>query len=788
MEAEEQVEAKVEQLLSQMTLKEKIDYIGGHKDFRIRAIPRLKIPEIILSDGPVGVREHGRSIGYPAGVNIASSWNQELAFELGQSLGSDARARGVHIILTPGVNITRSPLCGRNFEYFGEDPYLTSRMAVNLINGIQSQNVVATIKHFACNNQEWNRHQVSSDVDIRTLRELYLRAFEAAVKEADVGCVMTSYNLVNGVHMSQNKSLNVDLLKDEWGFNGILMSDWTSTYDGIEAANAGLDLEMPYAACMNRETLFAAIQSGKVDVATIDDKVRRILRIIVRFGFLDRPQTDYRDSFFNHKGHVVARKMADESIVLLKNDGALPLDATKIRSIAVIGPCALGKIPFGSGSSEVKPHLIQSYIAGISDQLADDVEIYYASGTPEYTHTHFTTSEEGNEKGLKGEYYTNTTLSGEPALTRVDSHMQFHWKERSYKKGGPVNHYSARWTGYYTPQSTGDHTFYLSGNDGFRLHLNDIVLVDHWNTPNTSFRHATLPLEEGKRYKVCLEYYVQHGPQGISFWISPGQNTAIERAKEAAASSEVAIVCAGYGVEHEGEDWDRTFFLPLAQDELIKEISSINPRTIVVMSAGGNVDMSRWLHSINALLYAWYPGQEGAKSLGNILFGKISPSGRLPMTFEKALKDSSTYASYHDQNDLKRVSYSEGIFVGYRHYDTHNIEPQFPFGYGLSYTTFSYSNLSFDKNTVSVDITNTGPMAAKEVALVFVRDESTEVSRPEKELKGFTKVTLEPNETKRVTIPLDARAFSYYDIATKSWQRSRGPFELIVNSQKLTIK
>ncbi len=782
VEAHNTTEAKVEHILSQMTLKEKIDYIGGHNYFSIRPIPRLKLPEIVMADGPAGVREHGRSTGYPSAITIASSWNTELTQTLGQMIGSDARSRGVHILLTPGVNICRSPLCGRNFEYFGEDPHLTSRMAVSVIKGIQSQNVVATIKHFACNNQEWNRNQVSSDVDERTLREIYLPAFEAAVKEADVGCVMAGYNLVNGTHMTEHKALNVDLLKNEWGFTGILMSDWTSTYDGIEAANGGLDLEMPYGACMNRETLFAAIQNGKIDVATIDDKVRRILRTIIRFGFLERPQTDYRDSFFNHKGHVVARKMAEEGMVLLKNDGTLPLNGKKIQSLAVIGPCALGKIPVGSGSSEVKPHIHESYIAGIANHLADDASVFYASGVPEYTHTKFTTTLEGRESGLKAEYFTNPTLRGEAALTRVDSHVKFQWKEKSYQKGGPVNHYSVRWTGYYAATKSGDHTFYISGNDGFRLHLNDVPLIDHWMEHKGSFRHVTLPLEEGKQYKVCLEYYVKHGPQGISFWITPGKNLAIERAKEAAASCDAAIVCAGFGMEHEGEDWDRTFFLPLAQDELIKEVASANPRTIVVMSAGGNVDMSDWLEHVNALLYAWYPGQEGAKALGDILFGKVSPSGKLPVTFEKSLKDSCSFSSYHDTNDTKRVAYSEGIFVGYRHFDRHNIEPQFPFGFGLSYTTFSYSNAEFRDNVVSVDITNRGQMIAKEVAQVYVRDQNKAVERPEKELKGFTKVELAPGETKRVTIPLDERAFSYYDTG---WKRSEGPFEIVVGNLKL---
>ena len=788
LHADDAVESRVEHILSQMTLKEKIDYIGGHNAFYIRGINRLKIPEIKIADGTVGVRNRGPSTSYPAGINIASSWNTDLACDVGKMMGSDARARGVHILLTPGVNIYRSCRCGRNFEYLGEDPYLTSRMAVNIISGIQSQNVAACIKHFVANNQEWNRHQVSSEVDERCLREIYLPAFEAAVKEANVGCVMAGYNLVNGIHMTQHKEFNINLLKNEWGFKGILISDWTSVYDGIEAANNGLDLEMPFAAFMNRETLFAAIQNDKVQVATIDDKVRRILRLSISYGFLDTRQTEFRDSLFNHKGHLISRCMAEEGIVLLKNDDILPLDAQKIKSIAVIGPCALKHVPYGGGSSEITPHLSQSYLGAISDLFDDKTEIYYASGIPEFSSPNFKTTSEGRENGLIAEYFDNSTLSGAPALVRVDPDITFKWKEQSYRPGGPVNHYSARWTGYTTCTKTGDYTFYLSGSDGFRLSVNDLELIDHWNHPKSSFDHKTLHLYEGKEYKVCIEYFVQHGPQGLEFGMHYGPNTAFEKAKEAAASSEVAIVCAGFDVGHEGEDWDRSFYLPYGQNELIQAVASVNPHTIVVLSSGGNVDMTSWLAHVKGLLFAGYPGQEGAKALANILFGKICPSGKLPISLEKTLEESATFNSYYDKDNSKRVAYSEGILLGYRHHDTHNIEPLFPFGFGLSYTTFSYSNLQVAKDTVSFDITNTGKKAAKEVAQVYISDPKSPVLRPAKELKGFSKVHLMPNETKRVTIALDARAFSYYDTESKNWKKSDGPFEILVGSSSKHIQ
>lgn len=771
-------EARVEQLLSQMTLKEKIDYIGGHNYFFIRGIPRLKIPEIKIADGTVGVRNYGLSTSYPSGINIASSWNRELAHEVGKMMGLDARARGVHILLAPGVNLYRSPLCGRNFEYLGEDPHLTSRMAVEMITGIQSQNVVACVKHFVANNQEWNRHEVSSDVDEKTLRELYLASFEAAVKEANVGCVMASYNRVNGVQMSQNGLLNVDLLKNEWGFKGILVSDWSSTYDGVAAANNGLDLEMPKAEFMNRETLFAAIQNGKVSMATLDDKVRRILRVLDAYGFLDTMQTAYKDSLFNHKAHIVSRKMAEESIVLLKNDNILPLKSAKVGSIAVIGPLAMKPVPHGSGSSETTPDLLQTYIGAISDMCDDSTRILHASGVPEFSCPQCRTSLEESNIGFVGEYFDNCEFKGPPALTRTDRAIQFQFKERSYREGGPTNHYSVRWTGYFTPELSGDHTFYIQAADSCRLYLNDVVLIDN---PNISFEHKTATLQEGKPYKVCVEYVVRHGPQGIGFGIAHGQNRAHERAQEAAASCEVAIVCVGFDVEHEGEDWDRSFTLPYAQSELIQHVASVNPNTIVVVSSGGNIDMTGWVDKSKALLMAWYPGQEGAKALARILFGEVSPSAKLPISLEKRLQDGACYSSYHDKDNCKRVSYSEGLFLGYRHFDRSGIEPLFPFGFGLSYTTFRYANLAATNKEVSFDITNTGPMAASEVAQVYMS--TSDPMRPKKELKGFTKVFLQPNETKRVTLPLSP--YRYYD---NGWKTFNGPIELLIGSSSKDIR
>src|SRR5882672_4824003 len=377
------VEKRVDSILSKMTLEKKIQIIGGINDFYTRPTPRLGIPSLKMSDGPMGVHDYGLTTAYPAGIALAATWDVDLAQRVGAMMGKDARARGVHFILAPGMNIYRAPMNGRNFEYFGEDPFLASRIAVSMIRGIQSQRVIATAKHFAGNNAEYGRMEVSSDIDERTLREIYLPAFEASVREAKVGAVMDAYNLVNGIYMTQNERLNNEILKGEWGFDGILMSDWESTHDGIAAANGGLDLEMPSGAFMNKRTLLPALKDGRVSTATIEGKVRRILRKGIEFGFFDQQQADPGIPLLNQEGRQVALEEAREGLVLLKNAGNfLPLDKTKRQTIAVIGPNAYPAVVGGGGSSLTKPFNAVSFLEGISDNLGKGAKVLYADDVP----------------------------------------------------------------------------------------------------------------------------------------------------------------------------------------------------------------------------------------------------------------------------------------------------------------------------------------------------------------------------------------------------------------------
>src|SRR5271157_227439 len=424
-----QVEARVDSLLKQLTLEEKIDLLGGVDDFYIRNIDHIGLPRLKMADGPLGVRNYGPSTSL-GGIALAATWDPALAKKVGRVFGQDARARGVHFLLGPGVNIYRAPMCGRDFEYFGEDPFLAARIDVGYIEGVQSEGVSGTVKHFMGNNQEYDRHNMNSVIDERTMREIYLPAFEAAVKEAHVGAMMDSYNLTNGVHMTQNGDLNTEVAKKEWGFEGVMMSDWASKYDGVAAANGGLDLEMPAGDHMNRATLLPAIRSGKVTEATIDDKVRRILRVAARFGWLDRDQTDLSIPRWNPEGDDVALETARSSMVLLKNDGnLLPLDKRHVKSITILGPDAYPAPPVGGGSAEARPFAAVSYLEGLVRYLGPETKVYYAPGLPSFDEmakaTKFTTAAEGGAPGLKAEFFSKKSLSGAPVETLIDKFVDY---------------------------------------------------------------------------------------------------------------------------------------------------------------------------------------------------------------------------------------------------------------------------------------------------------------------------------------------------------------------------
>jgi beta-glucosidase len=804
LKSSSEVERRIESILKQLTLEEKLALLGGVDGFFIRDVPRLKLPRLKMADGPLGVRNFGPATAFAGGVTLTATWNPTLAELVGTELGRDSRAKGVHFLLAPGVNINRAPMNGRNFEYFGEDPFLASRIAVGYIKGVQSQGVSATIKHFIANNSEFDRHNTDSIIDERTMREIYLPVFEAAVKEANVGAIMSSYNLTNGQHMSQNKYLLTDVVKKEWGFDGLIMSDWSGTYDGVEATNAGQDLEMPSGLHMNQETLKPAIEQGKVSLTTIDDKVRRMLRTAMRFGWLDRDQTALSIPRYNLQGRKVALNAAREGITLLKNEGdLLPLSKIKTKSILIIGPDAFPAVNVGGGSAEVQPFAGISYLEGLSNYPGAAFQVYYDRGVLSYSDlanaTNFTVSQTDGKAGLKAEYFDNMDLKGNPVITRTEEHVDFGTAARLLF---PEQTLSSRWTGYYSPQESGAYDIFVQTTrevgGSYRLYVDDKLVLDNWTTLTSLTDFRTLRLEPGA-HKIVLEQRGRAYRRAVRLRmgvVRAGQFVS-DNARKLAASADVVVVAAGFDGETEAESADRTFRLPLGQDELIQEMAAANKNTIVVMTSGGSVDMNAWLNRIPALVQAWYPGQEGGTALAEILFGDVNPSGRLPVTFERRWEDNPVHDSYYPEAGTKRVVYKEGVFVGYRGYERDGKKPLFPFGFGLSYTTFSYSNLSIKllsnsesvpRYEVSFDVKNTGTREGADVAQVYVGDTQTKVRRPAKELKGFVKVNLRPGETRKVSVILDRRALSYYDVNAKQWRAAPGDFNVFVGRSSEQIE
>jgi beta-glucosidase len=800
----------VQSILGKMSLEEKIDYIGG-TGFGIRAMPNLHLPALEMSDGPLGVRSNSRfpSTVYAAGIGLAATWNPNLAGRVGGGIGRDARARGLHFMLGPGVNIYRSPRNGRNFEYFGEDPFLASAIAVGYITGMQAQGVSATIKHFLGNNSEFLRHDSDSVIDERALREIYLPAFEAAVKQAHVGAIMDSYNFINGTHATQSAYFNIDVARKQWGFDGIMMSDWRATYDGVAAANGGLDLEMPTGEFMNRENLLPAIRDGRVKQETVDEKIRHILHTAARFGWLDRPQINLDLSKYDEANHDVALDAARESVVLLKNDQhLLPLDKHRIKSILVVGPNAYPAQPVAGGSGAAIPYSAVSLLEGVAHISGNSATVYYEPGIPSLhqlvSATDFVTQIQGGQPGLKLESFDNDDLTGAPKSEQVVRHISnsgFSWDSLSdWQDVAPIlasapKAASRRWSGYYIAKEPGVYEVAAQGpgeHNGFRVLIDDHTVFDNWELAKAYSEHATLELASGP-HKIVVED-VQRTPFGgrLRLAIANQKTLVSDDAKRIASKADAVVVAVGFNRDSEGEGADRTFSLPIGQAELIREMTLQNKNAIVAITSGGAVDAAGWIEQVPACLELWYPGEQGGTAFGEVLFGDVNPSGRLPITFENRQEDNPTFSNYYPEAGTRKVLYKEGIFVGYRGYEHNGTKPLFPFGFGLSYTKFSFSHLTINgdadgKYLVSFDVSNLGQRSGAEVAEVYVAELGSDIPRPPKELKGFAKVDLKPGETQRVKVELNPRSFAFYDVEGSVWRVPAGTYKVLVGESSAQI-
>ncbi|MCE5238563.1 glycoside hydrolase family 3 C-terminal domain-containing protein [bacterium] len=809
------LEARVSDLLGRLTLEEKLSLLGG-TGFGTRPIERLGLPAMGMCDGPIGVRGGGPGTSgpatvFPCGIAMAATWDPEIVQRIGAAIGREVQHKGVgaQIILGPCVNLHRTPQGGRNGESFSEDPYLASRMTVAYVTGVQSTGAAACVKHFAVNNQEWQRGTISAQVDERALRELYLPAFQAAVQEAHVWAVMNAYNRLNGTYCSANRYLLTTILKDEWGFDGCVMTDWGAAHSPLGVATGGTDLEMPTGAHMNPDRLTPPVQEGKVSRGLIDDKVRRILRTVIRVGLLDGPKTP-DNTVVNCAAHrQLVREAGARAIVLLKNDGGLlPLDPAKLRSLAVIGPnAAVNRLAMG-GSGYVTAFQSVSALDTIRARVGPGVTINYAKGAdmgdepPPVIGSEFLTPAGGpdGEHGLRGEYFKGRKLEGRPVLTRTDAVVDFRWQGKPPVEGLGGSDYSVRWTGKLTPTRSGEYRLGVASDDGSRLTLDGKALISNWEDHALEARSVTVRLEAGRAYDLQVEYYQNSGDAAVTLgWRAPGvapeHDPQIREAVAAAQQSDAAIVLVGLSSFHESEGRDRdSLRLPELQADLIRAVVAANPRTVVVLTNGTPLLMDTWIKQTPAVLEAWYLGEQGGQSVTDVLFGDVNPSGKLPDTLAAKREDYPDWGHY--PGGAGQVQYAEGILVGYRHFDARGIAPLFPFGHGLSYTTFAYDDLRVTPETlapagtvqVSLTVRNTGPRAGEEVVQLYLHDPRPRVPKAPRELKRFARVALQPGEGKPVTFTLEAPALAYCDVPGKQWRADAGVYQVEVGASSRDLR
>ncbi|MGA2243996.1 MAG: glycoside hydrolase family 3 C-terminal domain-containing protein [Verrucomicrobiota bacterium] len=794
------LEDRVNDLFHRLTPDEKLALLGG-TGFTTQPIPRLEVPAMGMADAGQGVRggtdgTQGAATAFPCGALMASTWDTNLIARIGRAIGEEVRNKGTgaSILLGPAVNIHRSPLGGRNAEYFSEDPFLAARMAVAYIRGLQSSGASACIKHFACNNEEVDRNDVNVIVSERALREIYLPAFEAGVREGQVWAVMSSYNEVNGFHSSANSRLLKEILKAEWGFNGLVMSDWGGVHE-TAVVQAGNDLEMPTGDNMSVPKLKAALANGSVTQAAVDDSVQRILRTIVRVGLLDGPASPDARLVNSREHDRLAFEAATKGIVLLKNaNDLLPLDCSRIKSMAVIGEAADNLQVGALGSPEVKPLHTTQLLDGIKNRIGRVLKIrYVAARTDGELVPGAIIRQSDGTAGFRAEYFKNMDLQGEPELTRSEEKIDI-VSPAPPAPGIPTTHFSVRWTGMLVAPETGIYALTFIGDDGFRIFLDGKPLIDHWVEEAATAVTAQADLKAGKAYDLRIEYFQNGGDFAAQFnWQRPNQ-TPYAEAVNAATNSDIAVVCISTrGTEGEGNDRP-SMDLPANQSALIRAVAAANSNTIVVLNNGTPVTMKEWLGRVPALLEAWFPGQEGGAALAAILFGDVNPSGKLPDTLAASRDDYPDHGNFPGANH--QVKYAEDIFVGYRHFDRNGIAPLFPFGFGLSYTSFEYKNLKVGSPqlapggslTATVDVVNTGQRPGEEVAELYVYDSFPRIERPIRELKGFSKVALKPGELKTITFVVKPRDLAYFDVVGHQWKSDAGNYEIGIGSSSRDIR
>jgi beta-glucosidase len=811
-----EVESEIGRLIAAMTLDEKASLTAGAGMWYLPPVERLGIPALKVSDGPSGVRGDSligrRSLSVPCGMAIGSTWNPDLVRELGGVLAAEARSKGVHVLLGPTVCIVRTPLAGRTFESFSEDPLLTARTAVAYVEGVQAGGVACCIKHFACNDQEHERMTISAEVEERPLREIHLVAFEHAVREAGVWSVMTAYNKVNGVYCGEQPDLIGGVLRREWGFDGVVVSDWFGTHSTVPAAQAGLDLEMPGPSAWLGPTLADAVRDGVVDESVLDGQVRHVLRLMGRVGILGGTTAPHEREEDDPARRAVARRVAAEGTVLLVNDALLPLDPGSVASVAVIGPNA-GQLAMGGGSSEVTPHRRRRVAEALAERLpgtsiSSEVGCRIERGLPPIDLRLLDGGGGGDDGGGGGdgglliEYFDNPELAGAPVSTEMAHTARVLWIGPP-QSGLAVGECSVRLSARFTPDVSGAWQLGLESAGRAVLRLDADVVVDNSEpTRGSSFYGAgsepvevTLDLVSGHTYELAVEVWPRSSTSpilGARIGASPPDaGDEFERAVRAAAEADVAVVVVGSNGQWESEGHDRPdLSLPGRQRELVEAVLDVNPRTVVVVNAGSPVEMP-WAPRAGAVLMTWYPGEEGADALADMIVGVAEPSGRLPVTFPARVDDGPAGLGVEGERYPGvegRVVYGEGVLVGYRFFETAHLAPLFPFGFGLSYGDMAFEQVQADGDGVSVTLVNNGTRRGTEVVQVYVRAPESLVRRPDRELVGFAKVGVDPGGRETVRVELGAAAFRYWDVDMHAWRTDPGRYEVLVGASSRDIR
>jgi beta-glucosidase len=807
------LEDRVEDLLARLTLEEKVSLMAGAAAFALTAIPRLGVPSLRMTDGPTGVRSNTREAAtvFPVAVALAATWNPALAGEVAAAIAREAKALGEHVVLAPTINMVRTPLWGRNFETYSEDPYLAGRLAIDYVNGLQNEGIGASLKHYAANNQEHRRLDVSVELDERTLREIYTAAFEMVVRRANPWTVMASYNKVRGLHATESPHLLRDILKREWGYDGVVVSDWGAVHSTVATARAGLDLEMPGPPKYWGDKLLAAVKAGEVETDHIDDAARRLVRLILRCGLLDggpAPVGELR----TERHQAIARKAAGEAFVLLKNDGdLLPLNPHKLRRLAVIGPNAETLRVQGDGSSHVRAGRKVTPLESLRALLGDDVELIYAKGCdnepfpPAAVRSMFSPTEAREAEGLTLQFFAEADFSGEPTRATVDRRM-IRWVSAFAPEAAREPFKALRWRGWFWPNESGLHEFGARGDGDVWLKIDGETLIDP-STPGpedsadssgapAKRRLASIELAAGRAYAIDIDYVwapLRAGEMFETFALGVREpRPSIAEAVEAASKADAAVVIVGSAASTESEGYDRgDLELPGPQNALVKAVLEANPNTVVALNIGAPMVLP-WIDQARAVLLAWLPGEEGPDALAEVIFGKVAPSGRLPVTFPARLEDNPSFPFYPGGD---QSHYDEGLFIGYRHYDKAGVAPAFAFGHGLTYTRFNYADLAAPMQattgqpvSVSVRISNIGAREGQETVQLYIHPHAPSQPRPVKELKGFSKVRLQPGESKTVNFELTAQDFSFFDADSDRWRLEDGAYDILIGASAADLK